>query len=143
MIDAERHEEFESVRRSIVAWVTATEDVVGAALVGSWARGEPGPDSDIDVVVLTESTGYATSDRWVPIAVGRHGELARTAQWGPLVERRVRLPSGLEVDIGFVDPSWAATDPVDDGTEQVIGGGCRIWHDPAGHFPNLLAAIGP
>ena len=53
----------------------------------------------------------------------------RTKEWGRLTERRVRLSSGLEVDFGFVDPSWTATDPVDPGTASVVLDGCQPMLD--------------
>ena len=67
--------------------------------------------SDVDIVVLTARTArYLADDGWVAGAVGPDAELVRTEEWGPLTERRVRLASGMEVEFGFVEPSWAATD---------------------------------
>jgi len=43
-----------------------------------------------------------------------------------LTERRVRLESGFEVELGLVPPTWAEADPVDPGTSTVVRGGCRI-----------------
>jgi hypothetical protein len=53
-------------------------------------------------------------------------------------ERRLRAPSGLEHDVGFAPPSWAAADPVDPGTARVVAGGLVPLHDPGGLFLELL-----
>lgn len=99
-------------------------------------------DSDIDVVVLTpDRDRYLTSDDWVGLAIPEHGAVVRTVEWGPLTERRVRLPSGLEVEFGFVPPSWAATDPVDPGTARVALDACIPIEDQDGLFQRLLEAV--
>ena len=106
------------------------------ALAGSWARGEPHSGSDVDLVVLTDDpAAYVESDAWTP---DFGGELVATRRWGVLVERRLRAPDGLAIDVGFVEPSWASTDPLDPGTARVAAGGLEPVYDPQG----LLAALG-
>lgn len=128
--------------RSVTAWATGRHDITGVAVVGSWARGDPRPDSDLDLVVLTtDRERYLGDDRWVTAAVGRQAQLVRTRDWGPLTERRVALTSGFEIEFGFVAPTWASTDPLDAGTAQVVGDGCRPLHDPSGALERLVAAV--
>ncbi len=67
--------------------------------------------------------------------------LIRDQLWGPLRERRVRLRSGLQVELGVVTPAWAAL-PLNPGTARVLGDGCRILHDPEGLLGEALAALG-
>jgi hypothetical protein len=113
-------------------------DVVAVALVGSWARGSARPDSDVDLVVLTtEGARYLEHDDWIA-GLGAQ-RLVLTRSWGPLTERRVVMPSGLEVEVGIAAPSWAAVDPVDAGTQQVVTDGVRVLYDPAGLLATLLA----
>lgn len=116
-------------------WAATRPDVRAVALVGSWAREEAGPGSDLDLVVLTDDPGaYLGSDAWTA-ALG--GELVATRSWGVLVERRLRTPDGLELDVGIAAPSWASTSPVDPGTVQVVSGGMRPLYDP----DDLLARL--
>lgn len=106
------------------------------ALVGSWARGAARPDSDVDLVLLTDRVAtYVEDDHWIT-EIGAVA-LIRTESWGAITERRVALPSGLEVEVGVGRPAWAATAPIDAGTRRVVHGGLRILHDPDG----LLAAL--
>lgn len=141
MPNADRRAEFDRIQQTITAWALTQGEVEAVALVGSWARDEARPDSDIDVVVLTDSNRFAEETDWIEPAVGSAAELVRTEDWGALIERRVRLASGLEVEFGFARPSWAATDPVDSGTARVVGDGCLPWFDPEGLIDAVTAAV--
>ena len=116
-------------------WAKTRDDLAAVALVGSWARGSARDDSDVDLVVLTETDG----DEWVPeLAPG--AQLIRGGDWGAVTEHRLRLPSGLEVEVGIAAPSWAATDPVDAGTRRVVADGLRAFHDPQHLLAELACA---
>jgi predicted nucleotidyltransferase len=53
MVTEERRIEVEQFLARVCAWSLQRPDVVAVALVGSWACGHPGMDSDVDLVVLT------------------------------------------------------------------------------------------
>ena len=142
MVTDDRLHEYATVTTLIARWARAQDDVVGAAVVGSWARGAARMDSDIDIVVLTnEKARYLDDDHWVAMALVEPAEIVRRQDWGPLSERRVRLSSGLEVEFGFGPPSWAATDPVDPGTASVVRDGCEPLEDSGAVFERLIAAL--
>jgi hypothetical protein len=111
--------------------------------VGSWARAAAQMDSDLDVIVLTDDpVPFLGGAGWVESATGEVAPVVRSQAWGPiLTERRVRLASGLEVEIGFTTSQWSATDPVDAGTERVVRDGCQPLFDPDGMFRELLTAV--
>ena len=115
----------------VVSWARAQPDVRGVALVGSYASGRPRLGSDVDLVVLTDDPEARAADTaWFTGRTPR-SRLIRSQAWGPLLERRFRLTSGLHVEVGLVAPSWAAV-PLDDGTRRVLAGGCRVLEDPHG-----------
>jgi uncharacterized protein len=133
--------EYEAVVAAVARWAGQQPDIKAVAVVGSWARGEARMTSDVDLVVVTEQKArYRQDDDWVPRALAGQAELVRSQEWGVLTERRVRLPSGLEVEFGFVPPEWAATDPVDPGTARVVRDGCRPILDDNALLRNLIAA---
>jgi hypothetical protein len=66
--------------------------------------------------------------------------LVHTRSWGAITERRFALSSGLEVELGIGVPSWAAVDPVDAGTRQVVADGIRVLNDRDGTLGALVAA---
>ena len=115
----------------------ATDPLVrGVLLVGSWARGAARMESDIDLVLLAADPDALAGVG--PDVVG--GRVVRRRSWGALEETRLLLPSGLEVEVGVVALSWAATDPVDAGTRRVVTDGHRILYDPDRLLVRLAAA---
>jgi hypothetical protein len=106
-------------------------------VVGSWARDDASEESDIDLVLLTNDPSvYLESEEWIN-ELAPDARLIRTANWGPITERRLLLPSSLEVEVGVGRPTWAETTPVDLGTRRVVRAGFRPLYDPLG----LLAAL--
>ncbi len=126
----------------MVRWAAGRPDVVAVGLAGSQARGTAGPDSDVDVVVLTRDRDGYTGAAWVPGLFGAGWTDLRTRRWGPLLERRLGLPGGPVVELGFVPESWADV-PADPGTAGVVAGGFVVLHDPAGVLARLVGAGNP
>lgn len=130
----------------VTRWASAREDVEAVALVGSHARGAARPDSDVDVMLLVSDPGRLRQGaRWIDeIPWGRVN--AQIASWtdedyGAAWSRRIVLSNGFEIEMTFSSPRWAATDPCDEGTRQVIQGGRRILFDPGGMLGRLIRAI--
>jgi predicted nucleotidyltransferase len=130
-----RQDEVDRLLERAAAWSRSRGDVRATALVGSWARGAATATSDVDIVVLVDDPAAYLDDEqtWVAALAAEDAPVVRRQAWGPLLtERRLRLASGLEVEVGFATPAWAATGPVDPGTARVVADGCRILHDPDG-----------
>jgi predicted nucleotidyltransferase len=141
-VSAARAAECERVLAHAAAWAAREPGVVGALLVGSFARDEATIDSDVDIVVLSDrADAYREATDWVTEATGERAPVVRSQCWGPVLERRVRLASGLEVEFGFVAPSWAQIDPLDEGTAGVVERGTRTLYDPDGVVSRLATAV--
>ena len=142
MVPDTRVAEYESVIAAVTRWAGSQTDIVAVGVVGSWARGNQHDGSDLDLVVLTPHTAaYAAGDGWIEKALGRAMPVVRRAEWGVLTERRLKLPSGFEIEFGFVEPAWANTDPIDPGTAEVaINGGLLPVYDPEALLARLVAA---
>src|SRR5205807_7957968 len=95
--------------QNVHAVLTATEQlretvpgIIAIALVGSWARSQGRPDSDVDLVVLTSEPAALLDEgavSWFSV-FGEGAELVRSEDFGPLQERRLRRRDGLEVEVG-------------------------------------------
>lgn len=112
----QRATQVEELLRRIPTWSAHRPDIRAIALVGSWARGAARQLSDVDLVLLTIDPGHylLRGEGWIrDLGVG---SLIATRLWGAITERRTRLPSGLEVDVGVGLPSWAELSPLDQGT---------------------------
>ena len=138
VISPERSAEIEDVIHRVTRWAADRDDIVGLLLVGSCARNAARPDSDIDLVVLTNDTTRYADSAWADaLAIG---ELIRTQSWGPITEQRFATISGLEVEIDIGCPDWASVNPLDPGTRRVVTDGARILHDPTRILATLLRA---
>jgi uncharacterized protein len=124
----------------VIDWARGRPDVVGLALVGSCARGTARPESDIDLILLTdEPAAYVQSEDWLGTLAP--ATIVRTRTWGAVVERRLRLALGPEVEVGIASPSWASVQPVDVGTLRVVRDGMRILYDPSQLLRKLEQAV--
>ena len=115
---------------AVSKWAESREDILGLALIGSHARDEARPDSDIDLTVLCESIDALVSDQdWA----GLFGEIRKigTERYGPTRSVRVFYENGLEVEFGIAEDSWVKL-PLDSGTRRVISDGIRVLYDPGG-----------
>lgn len=131
----------ETFLRGFAAWVRDQPGVRGAALVGSWARGTPRPDSDVDLVVVVDDVGAWLDDAdW--IASFGTSASAVVEEWGRVRSLRVHYVDGLEVDFGFTTTEWARA-PLDAGTLAVVAGGFRVLYDPDGVFAELGSPATP
>lgn len=132
--------EFNEFSTQIATWAQSHDDILGVALVGSWARGEARADSDVDLVIIAENTGVYINDTTWAAKLGDITEQT-VEDWGPLKSVRVFYESGLEVEFGFTSRAWTAVDPVDQGTRRVASDGFRILYDKEALFATLKNAI--
>ncbi|HKH09882.1 MAG TPA: nucleotidyltransferase domain-containing protein [Rubrobacter sp.] len=66
MVTEERAAEVGRLLERVRVWAAGRPDVAAVGLAGSWARGEAGMDSDVDLAVLsTEQRRYLEDDGWV------------------------------------------------------------------------------
>lgn len=136
----------DAILRLAASWAATQSDIQGLALVGSWARGAARPDSDIDLVILTnDPERYRLNRSWLLdldwALVGLPVIGWRDADYGALWSRHITLADAVEVEFGFTTPAWAATAPIDVGTRQVASDGLRILYDPHNHFAALMTAL--
>jgi uncharacterized protein len=123
----------------LCVWAASRVDIQAIIVVGSFARGDARPDSDLDVLVLaTEPSTYLRDLSWI-------SELGSTLdvdveRYGLVTSLRAHFASGLEVEIGIAPASWASR-PLDPGTEQVARDGIRVLVDRTGDV-SALAAVG-
>lgn len=105
-----RRREVDEILERFTAWAGTRGDVRAVALVGSWSRGNPRADSDVDLVLLTwRPELYVEQTDWIT-ELGDF-ELVDTAHWGKVTERRLETKTGLEIDVGVAETDWR---PIED-----------------------------
>lgn len=124
---------------AFAAWARSRPDVLAVAVVGSVARGTAATDSDVDILVVSESPESYEDGGWVDGAPCR--ERAYVRRWGPLTEHRLIVDGSPEVDFGVVPREWATERPVDPGTRRVVADGMVPLHDPHGILEDLMAEV--
>jgi predicted nucleotidyltransferase len=121
-------------------WAVGESHVLAVALVGSYARSAERMGSDVDILILSDEPDRLADAGWFQTLRPR-ARLIRLMEWGPVRERRLRLRSGLQVELNFAPPSWAAV-PLDSGTRRVLRDGHRILYDTGVLGPAAAALIG-
>jgi predicted nucleotidyltransferase len=124
-VDAARVRDFLA---SVQSWAGAEAGIAAVALVGSHARGEATPKSDVDLIFLADHlSSYLDTLQWIRV----FGEplVHEIENWGIVTAVRVWYADGLEVEFGITALAWGE-DPGDEGTARVIRDGIRILHDP-------------
>ena len=106
------------------AWASAQADILGVALVGSFARNAASDTSDVDLVILArEPKRFLDDQSWV----GNFGEASRRQieEYGLLTSLRVWYADGREIEYGITTEAWGSV-PLDKGTQRVISDGMRV-----------------
>lgn len=116
-------------------WVLEHDDLRGLLLVGSWARHEARPDSDLDLVIICTQPEQYRDLRASPIPFEFVQQ--KLVEYGAVFSHHVTLADGAEVELAFAALSWAATDPMDDGTREVISRGMKSLVDKDGLLKEL------
>jgi hypothetical protein len=123
MVTEDRFEQFVHLRGLLARWALQQDDIVAAAVFGSWARRTARMDSDFDVVVHTTHPGqYVADDGWIAAVVGQDASIVRTQEWGPSRSGVSAFHLASKSSSAW-SRSWAATDPVDPGTARVMRDG--------------------
>lgn len=121
-----------AVRRGQTAWAKQTADVDGLILIGSRARSSPPADqfADIDLLLVTSTPSrYLYGNDWLEQWGDVQVSVVERAPVGSLVERRLLLVDGQDVDVVVTDRSSLARALVTPQGTSVVGGGARVLHD--------------
>ena len=129
----------ERLLAAVMDWAGNRHDITGIALVGSHARGQARPDSDVDLVLLTtEPAGLLEDAPWVK-TFGKVASLG-TEHWGNVTSLRVWYERGPEVEFGISTPDWAALPP-DPGAARVVRDGMTVLLDRHGALKAFADAV--
>ena len=118
--------DIETFLAGLLLWAQQRLDIEVVALVGSHARGEARPDSDIDLVILVEDPLRLLADTsWVSAM----GEPLRqeVEDWGRVTSLRVWYVDGWEVEYGLTGLEWGSSS-ADEGDQRVIADGIKVLH---------------
>jgi len=122
----------------LTQWANTDNNIISAVIVGSVARNEARPDSDIDVLIITnEIERYSKDLAWLNNF--KRYESIRFEVWGPVHCIRVFFDE-CEAEFNFVKPFWAGI-PVDPETAKVVSGGITLIKDTNNLVMKLISAV--
>ncbi len=133
-------EEVDLFLENFKQWATSQDNIETVALVGSYTKGAAKPDSDIDLVIITNDPKSLLKDALWLKNFGQIKEI-KNEDWGLVQSLRVFYNNGLEVEFGITTLEWAKTNPVDPGTKRVISNGVKIIYDKNGILQSLLNTL--
>jgi hypothetical protein len=138
-------DEADRLLQGFAGWASDEPSWRGLALIGSWARGAARPDSDLDLLALTDRLDdWAAGDAWLRALVADLGFAAEAPAlevYGVARSWRVGLGPGVELEVTLAAPSWAGAEPVDEGTRRVVGDGMVVLVDKDGVLRAIQAAV--
>ena len=112
--------------------------MTAAGLCGSYARGDAGPDSDIDFCVIAAEPRVLLEDRTWMLDLGADARIVEGVEDYQLVQSIRVFYGPTEVEFGVADEAWMRL-PVDKDTAGVINNGFRILFDPDGRLAAAAA----
>jgi predicted nucleotidyltransferase len=120
-------------------WAETKPDIIGLVLVGSYARNEARPDSDLDLILLASQPQEFVND---PEWIKDFGQVKsyEVEDWGLVTSLRVYYKGGLEVEYGLTSSEWVSI-PIDEGTRKVISDGMQILLDEEGLLSRALEEV--
>jgi uridine kinase len=123
----------------IQRWAETRADVRALVLVGSQARGDARPDSDIDIVMLAIDAQPFLNDLLWLRDFGVDTDVTREP-YGRVTSLRFRFDYGSEVELSIAPADWAA-EPIDAGTDHVMRDGSVVLLDRDGDVTRLRQRI--
>jgi len=120
-------------------WACTEDRISALELVGSHARQQAKPDSDIDFVIISDDVALLEKDvSWL----NRFGTVQRQAKekWGSVTAIRVFYADGQEIEFGLATKCWADI-PADAGTKRVVRDGMVILKDPNQILEKIKAVV--
>jgi len=136
----------EAVIEAVAAWARTRDDVRALALVGSWARGNARPTSDVDLLVLSDcAEEYRRRREWMSeIDFDRAGHSIKSsndATYGAVWSRHIHLHPAAEVELTFARCDWANVAPIDSGNCAIVRDAFRIILDKDAILARLIRAV--
>lgn len=123
-------------------WAASQDNIEAVALAGSYAKGTAKPNSDVDLVIITQDPkSLLENDLWLQ-NFGQIKEI-KNEDWGLIQSKRVFYENSPEVEFGITTTEWAKIDPVDPGTKQVILDGIKVLYDKNNILQSLLSTLPP
>ena len=137
--------EANAITTAVAHWATERDDIRAMALLGSWARGDPRPTSDLDLLLLSDLAPDYRHRTWLTeIAFQNAGfqlHSSDSAIYAIVWSEHVHLLPAADVELTFAKCAWASLHPIDNGTRVVVKDAFQIVIDRDGILAKLVNAV--
>jgi predicted nucleotidyltransferase len=139
----------EALAKAAAIWVNHQGDLRSLVMVGSFARGTPKPESDLDFVIVADAPeAYGENIGWVQ-------ELLLETEGFKLVNVFTKAASGIwwiyielcrdgrkiEAEIKLVSAEWIDMSSAESEFQQSVRDAFRILVDKSGELENIVTLI--
>ena len=141
-----KESEVEQIIIAVETWAIKRSQINSFAVVGSWARKQTHPNSDLDLMFLASNPELFFEDltwfNYIPwenvnLTIDRYYDRI----YGVVRSRHFVFQSGQRIEFSFGSLEWAKINPIDPGTYRVVSDGMRIIVDRHQLLENLQQAI--
>lgn len=122
----------------LTTWAQNEPKIQALIVVGSYARHEQRPGSDLDLVVVTSDRQNLLQHADYTARFGKVKQ-TQTEYYGANISIRASYEDNSELEIGLVTPDWLSQ-PLDDGTKRVLQDGYLVLYDQHNSFKKLNLA---
>ena len=135
-----------AITAAVASWAIDRNDIRAMAMLGSWVRGNPRPDSDLDLLLLSDlAADCQRSETWLTAInfqnAGFRLQSNESAFYGVVWSQHLRLLPAADVELTLARCSWASTDPIDIGTRVIVKDAFQIIFDRDGILAKLVGAV--
>jgi predicted nucleotidyltransferase len=118
-----------------INWCKKQNEIIGVAIVGSFARGDFNADSDVDLVIISTDKMNTIDTIYSQF---HYDEMIHHSieEWGILTSLRIFYKNELEIEYGVVTKQWVE-EPLDEGTKEVVENGFMILLDKENIFSSV------
>ncbi|WP_164506819.1 aminoglycoside 6-adenylyltransferase [Lapidilactobacillus bayanensis] len=125
----------QQLESQLVDWGQHDEDIDSLIVVGSYARGTQKPESDLDLVLITNNKAKFFQQNDFVNQFGKATKV-QTEFYGVVTSIRATYEDASEIEFSIADATWIEK-PLNPGTKRVLQGGFKVLVDKHHQFKNV------
>lgn len=126
-------------------WINARSDLCGLAVTGSWARGNPRPESDLDLILLSREPSALADPAFLAeidfAAAGFQIASIEHVTYGAVWSWHVHLLPPADLELTIAPLAWATIEPIEGGTRAIVTDAFRVVVDKENLLRPLIEAV--
>lgn len=126
---------YQQHKQRIIDWGNQDHDIDSIIVVGSYARGQQKPESDLDLVIITSNKAKFFQNHDFVAQFGKATKI-QTEFYGAVTSVRATYEDSSEIEFSIADATWVEK-PLSASTSQVLRRGFKVLVDKRSQFKNI------